>query len=427
MTNLLTTEETWKRLAELNIPTIKASKDKWYIHGANLSGTDLSGANFTGAYLRGVSFREANLKRAFFEGADLQRVDFRKADLCGACLDKANLYEANLSEVDLRKVGLNDTNLIRANLSGADLSGTNIMRAILRGTKCNKTKFVKADLRAADLDRSNLKQADFKGAFLRYANLRGSDLREADLSGADLTEADLSYTDLRGANLCSAQLVESKLVGANLLRSDITGCMVYGVSAWDVNIGKTTKMRDLIISKSNQSLMTIDDLEVAQFIYTVLNNKKIKNVIDTMRTKAVLVLSSFDVKSKKVMEYLKDSIRRHGYIPLIFDFSKPKSQNLMETVRTMALLSNFVIVDVSIQAGQLIELKDLVPNTIIPFVTIAKKGSIITAMLSHLNNYFWYRDKCFSYSSFKQIPLLFKNEIVPWVKKTNNEISKKRS
>lgn len=426
MTNLLTTEETWKRLDELNIPTIKASQDKWYIHGANLSGTDLSGADFTGAYLRGANFREANLKRAFFEGADLEKADFRKANLGGVCFDKANLYKANLSELDLRKVKLNDATLIRADLSGANLSGTDIMRANLSGIKCNKTKFVKADLRAARLYKTNLRQVDFKDAFLRYADFRGSDLREADLRGADLTEADLSYTDLRGANLSSAQLVESKLVGSNLLRSDITGCIVYGVSAWDVNIGKTTKMRDLIINKSNQPLMTIDDLEIAQFIYTVLNNKKIKNVIDTMRTKAVLILSSFDVKSKKVMEYLKDNIREHGYIPLIFDFSQPKSQNLMETVRTMALLSNFVIVDISIQAGQLIELKDLVPNTIIPFVTIAKKGSRTTAMLSHLSNYFWYRDKYFSYSSFKQIPHLFKNEIIPWVKKTNSEISKKR-
>jgi hypothetical protein len=41
----------------------------------------------------------------------------------------------------------------------------------------------------------------------------------------------------------------------------------------------------LIITPPEESEVTVDDLEVAQFVYLLLHNEKIRNVIDTIGRK----------------------------------------------------------------------------------------------------------------------------------------------
>jgi uncharacterized protein YjbI with pentapeptide repeats len=430
MDALLTTAETRERLIKLGINIMKSPfPERWNLTGANLSSADLSGADFTGVCLRGANFREATLRRAFFEGAKLEDVDFRGADLTGAYLGNANLRGVDFRKAILSRVTFSGSDLMGANLCEADLSGLEMRRAVLRGAILNGAKLRGTNLMAADIDKTNLRGVDLRGAILIKANLRDSDLRDSDLTDADLSEADLSYADLRGAKLCSSRLTESNLVRANIVRSDLTGCEVYGVSAWDIRTGKTTKMKDLIISIDKQPLITVDDIEVAQFIYMILDNKKVKKVIDTMRTKAILILGAFDKESILILETLKDTIRSHGYLPLLCEFKAPRTQELMETVKTMALLSSFVIVDLSKRSGQLHELSSLVKDTYIPFATIARDGTKITAMHGEFKHYYWYKDRYFSYSpenAVTQIPQLFEKEIIPWANIINNRIRYKR-
>jgi len=47
---------------------------------------------------------------------------------------------------------------------------------------------------------------------------------------------------------------------------------------------------NLIITDDNEPTITVDNLEVAQFIYLLLNNQKIRDVIDTITSKVVLIL-----------------------------------------------------------------------------------------------------------------------------------------
>jgi len=175
--------------------------------------------------------------------------------------------------------------------------------------------------------------------------------------------------------------------------------------------------------------MTVDDIEVAQFIYLLINNEKIKSMIDTMRTKTVLILGSFDRHSLIVLDALKDAIREHDRLPVLINFDKPEKHELMETVKTMALLSSFIIVDLSIRSGQLHELSRLVPDTYIPFVTIAAKGTKLTAMQNEFKHHYWYKSKYFQYSKEcrnEEIPELFETKILPWAEKINEKLRKKR-
>ena len=113
------------------------------------------------------------------------------------------------------------------------------------------------------------------------------DLRGANLVGANLREADLSRATLHQAHLTAACLLGSNFEGA-----DLTGCFVYGISAWNVKLEGTTQL-NLVITPAGEPVITADNLEVAQFIYLLLHNAKIREVIETTTSKAVRILGRF--------------------------------------------------------------------------------------------------------------------------------------
>ena len=49
-------------------------------------------------------------------------------------------------------------------------------------------------------------------------------------------------------------------------------------------------------------MITVDDLEVAQFIYLLLNRRKLRNVLTTLGEKAVLILGRFTERRSCSME-----------------------------------------------------------------------------------------------------------------------------
>ena len=78
------------------------------LHGADLSGADLSYANLCGADLRDADLSYADLCDANLRDADLCNADLRSANLCDADLRGANLYGADLRSTDLRGANLRD-------------------------------------------------------------------------------------------------------------------------------------------------------------------------------------------------------------------------------------------------------------------------------------------------------------------------------
>ena len=97
----------------------------------------------------------------------------------------------------------------------------------------------------------------------------------------------LSGVNLFGANLQHAAMVNTIVGGA-----DLTGCRIYGISAWNLKL-EATKQHSLIITRPDEPTVTVDNIEVAQFVYLLLHNEKIRDVIDTITSKAVLILGRF--------------------------------------------------------------------------------------------------------------------------------------
>ncbi|MGD0600161.1 MAG: pentapeptide repeat-containing protein [Terriglobales bacterium] len=301
----------------------------------DLSGADLSKAKLIEADLNGANLCGARLSEATLEWADLRGSDLSAAWLVSAVLGEAELQGANLCGARLGEADLEGADLTGADLSGADLSGVALFDAIL--------------------SEANLTRANLEGADLFLAHLVRSNLRGADLSGANLHGADLAGTDLAGADLTHATLVDTNLEGANL-----TGCFVFGISAWRVRLEGAIQ-KNLVITPKYESPIQVDNLEVAQFIYLLLNNEKIRSVIDTITSKVVLILGRFTPDRKVVLDAIRDELRNRGYSPVLFDFEKPSSQTTVETISTLAHMARFVIADLTDAKSVLQELQAVVP------------------------------------------------------------------
>ena len=76
---------------------------------------------------------------------------------------------------------------------------------------------------------------------------------------------------------------------------------MYGVSAWDVKLDGAVQ-RNLIITPPEQPKIEVDNLEIAQFIYLILHDHKVRQVIDSIKSKVVLILGRFTPGRKAVLE-----------------------------------------------------------------------------------------------------------------------------
>ena len=89
-------------------------------------------------------------------------------------------------------------------------------------------------------------------------------------------------------------------------------------------------------------------------------------MIDTITKKAVLILGRFTPERKAVLEALREALRTHAYVPILFDFDKPTSRDLTETVSILAHLARFIIVDLTDPSSVPHEVATVIPQTVVP-------------------------------------------------------------
>jgi Pentapeptide repeats (8 copies) len=339
------------------------------------------------------------------------RPDFFHADLQSANLSGANLKGANLNLANLSGTNLSGAKLGGALLGSADLSRANLTNALIGN----------ASLICADLREANLREANLDYAFLDSANLAGANLSGADLFGANLNRASLTGANLSGADLSSTILVDTDLTGA-----DLTGCRIYGVSAWGLKLDGA-KQQNLVIAKKNEPAITVDNIEVAQFVYLLLHNEKIRDVIDTIGKKGVLLLGRFTEGRMVVLERLRDKLRDLGFVPMVFNFDKPETKDFSETVRLLCSLSKFVIVDITNPRSAPLELQATVPD-MVPFVPILEQGQDPFAMFVDLQNkYDWVLDPVIGYSSADRLIEVLEDKIIRPAEAKFNQLLARRT
>ena len=121
--------------------------------------------------------------------------------------------------------------------------------------------------------------------------------------------------------------------------------------------------------------ITVDNLEMAQFLYLLLNNQKIREFVDSVTSKAVLILGRFTPSRKRVLEAIRDALRRHNYLPILFDFESPSSRDLTETITTLARLARFIVADLTEPSSVIKELEAIVPTLAVPVQPLLEGSS----------------------------------------------------
>ena len=166
-------------------------------------------------------------------------------------------------------------------------------------------------------------------------------------------------------------------------------CSIYGISAWDVQLDGAEQF-NLRITPNDQPIISVDNLKVAQFIYLLLNNAEIREVINTLTTKSVLILGRFTFERKAILDAIRDKLRTHNYLPLLFDFDQPMSRDITETVTTLARLARFIIADLTDAKSIPQELAFIVPDLpSVPVQPLLLNSQSEYSMFEHFTKYPW--------------------------------------
>jgi uncharacterized protein YjbI with pentapeptide repeats len=287
---------------------------------------DLSKADLQETELWGADLHEAQL-----HGANLCRAQLYRADLHGAHLHRAQLYRAYLSGADLRGVDLSEANLRKANLVGAHLSKANL---------------IAADLSEVDLSEANVRQGYLSGSSLCRVDATGAVLCEANMCSCDLRGANLTRADLTGADLTGADLSEALCVDTVLVQATLSGCRVHGTTSRHVDLDGAVQ-EALCITPDDQPEITVDQLEVGQFISLMLDHQHIRKVVHSLTSRFVLLVGCFSGERKVVLDALRGELRRQEYAPVVINFESPASGDLTEMFSTLARMARFIIVDLT--------------------------------------------------------------------------------
>jgi uncharacterized protein YjbI with pentapeptide repeats len=411
----------------IDYPEHRVTYGKLDFADATLTDLDLQNANLSGISFRGSSLINVNLKNAHllntdFQESKLNHVDFSSSELVGSYLDN----------LDLRTVILTD----------AKLDNTFFRRSNLKGVSLEKARIHSANFYKANLEEANLHQAGGMNVELSHANLRLATLTQAYLFRADLTDSDFTEANLSGADLSSAFLFGAKFLRANLTSTNLQyaqinetdfqealldRCRIHGISAWNIKNLDQAIQKDLILTKDDEFNISVDDIEIAQFIYILQNNQKLRKVIDTITSKVVLILGRFSPERKNVLDALRIELRKKDFTPVIFDFEKPSSRNLTETVSTLALLSRFVIADLTDPRSIPQELTSIIRDyPSLPIQPIIQSSESPYGMFEDWKAYHWVLP-IFKYETLAELLKLLESKVIDPANNKVNEIKQNRS
>jgi hypothetical protein len=221
------------------------------------------------------------------------------------------------------------------------------------------------DFSGINLSRASLYRAFAEGLNLRNAEFEGSHVEEGDFSRADFrgqpfavprsTRQSSRVQTSTARHLSTGNLNRVILVGALFRVKEITETAVYGIAAWDLVTSDEMKQSKLLIEKTYEFYsdliqqgkiqMTVDDIELAQFVYYLNDRKKMRDTLNILNDKGVLLLGRFKDGGLERLYSICEWLQRKGYMAMIFDFARPDNLSLSETVVTMASRSKLILVD----------------------------------------------------------------------------------
>src|SRR5262249_3092700 len=135
----------------------------------------------------------------------------------------------------------------------------------------------------------------------------------------------------------------------------------------------------------------------------MLKNEKVRDVIDTITSKAVLILGRFTDERKAVLDALREELRNRNYLPILFDFNVPARRDITETISLLARMARFIVADITDARSIPQELAVIVPDLpSVPVQPLLLKGSAEYGMFEHFKRFPWVL-KTYEYPSSERL------------------------
>ena len=368
------------------------------------------------------------LRRAFSKNNISVWNDWRKLnadvtpDLRGIGLQGRWLDDIDLSQTWLHKADLSRTSLNRADLRGARLLGADLTHASLQHAKCQGANFNGAFLNKANLFKADLQNTTFlKSAKAEWANFNWANLEGAQLSGAQLEGANFTNAHLKDARLWRAILDQAVFAGTWLNGATLTQAHVHSVVVHNVVTDEKTVQGSLDAKFNLWSLNTrwyrsyqtkVDDIRQAHFLGSLEDQASIAHLVEASTTSSVLLLGRFTDERMRVLRTLESELKKRGKNPLIFNFERPEHRTVTETVRFLAGLCQFIIVDLTSPRSVPLELQAIVPQLMIPIVPIIQGKEDPFSMFIDLRKQCSWVLRPLRYRTKNDLVRCFDNEIV---------------
>lgn len=335
---------------------LRTNFQKSHLGETDFSGSTVAYANFKNSYFSNVNFNNAdlrfsNLKSTIIKNSVFDNSLFNHSTLNGSKIKNSSFIKSNFRNSELCSVYFDNCITKKAHFEGSFLRETMFINSNLQLIKMNNCKFLFLSFDNCNFRNGMLYDSIFDNCQFYMCNFTYTLLTNSTIINSTITKSDFSNVDFR-----HSQFSANKLEDSDLSRSKI-----FGVSTWKLNLINTTQ-NDLRITDINEPKITIDNIEVAQFIYLLLNNAKLREIIDTVTSKVVLILGRFTENRKKILEELRNTLKTKNFLPIIIDFDVPHSRTTLETISTVAHMAKFIIADLSDSKSVLQELQFIVTN-----------------------------------------------------------------
>ena len=139
-------------------------------------------------------------------------------------------------------------------------------------------------------------------------------------------------------NFRGEDLWDNHLLNQNIDPVLHSTCDYCRMSAWNVKINAATMQSNLVIAQAGEPTLNIDSFEIAQFIDLLLNNTRLRLLLDTITSKVVLILGHFTSERKVILNAIQEGLRKHDYLPVLLDtYRYLNSRNILDSFETQVI------------------------------------------------------------------------------------------
>jgi hypothetical protein len=121
-----------------------------------------------------------------------------------------------------------------------------------------------------------------------------------------------------------------------------------------------------------------------------LDGEGVSRMLSEVANRSVLILGRFTATRKPLLDLIRRELSTapHRYVPILFDFDRPKDRTMVESVLRFAAVSRFVIADLSDPKWVLAELQQVVPAfRSLPVVPIIEAAQHENEVIAHFEGY----------------------------------------